>query len=351
MTVHDVRKATGNQASKQATIRDVARVAAVSIGTVSRVLTGKTVVSDDLRHKVLRAVDTLGYHPHVAARNLRTKSTGFIGFLVPELSGAVYGTYVSSAEVAARQAGYNLVVGATGNDKHREKEFLRFLTEGRIDGAALLIGEESQPDIRKALRNLRVPVAIIERFTPENVDSVQVNHGVATRQALSYLLALGHKRVALLTAAPHIRPTQERISALQKGMAAARLPPENLFISTDCGSDEMSFAVANRMLEQPNHPTAFLVIAKGLVGVLRALRAKAMRMPDDVSVICLGKTELATLMEPEITTLGWEHADVGRAAVELILGRINGGPRAARTIMLTSELVIRGSSGPSPRNR
>jgi LacI family transcriptional regulator len=323
----------------------VAKSANVSIGTVSRVLTGNAVVSDGLKHQVLRAVSELGYHPNSAARNLRSKATGFIGFLVPELHGAIHAMYVSSAELAARQAGYNLVVGTTGHDRFREKELLQFLMGGRVDGAALLIGEESQPDLRKLLTNLRVPVTVIERSAPEDIDTVQVEHRKATRQALDYLLSLGHRRVALLTAAPYIRTTQERIASLREGISAAGLPQENLTISMDCEGDEMSFAAVSQILKQQDRPTAFLVIAKGLAGLLRALRENGLRMPDDVSVISLGKAELATLIEPGITTLGWEPADVGRNAIELILNRINNGPRAARHVTVGCELVIRGSCG------
>jgi LacI family transcriptional regulator len=333
------------------TIRDVAKLAGVSTGTVSRVITARTVVSDTLKHNVLRAVDQLGYYPNSAARNLRSRSTGFIGFLVPELHGAIHAMYVSSAELAVRKAGYNLVVGTTGNDKFREKELLRFLMDGRIDGAAILIGEESQPDLRKFLRNLRVPVAIIERNAPAGVDTVQVDHRAATRRAVDYLVSLGHKRIALLTAAPHIRTTIERRAGIEAALQGAKLPVDSLLLSTDCESDEAAYAVTSQMLSRPDRPTAFMVIAKGLAGTLRALNKHEMRFPRDASILCLGHSDLCTLVEPGITALGWDHADVGRSAIELVLSRLNAeAPRPERHILMTSELVIRSSCGRPPHD-
>lgn len=333
------------------TIRDVAKLAGVSIGTVSRVITGRMAVSDTLKRKVLHAVEQLGYYPNSAARNLRSRATGFIGFLVPELHGAIHAMYVSSAELAARRSGYNLVVGTTGNDKFRENELLRFLMDGRIDGAAILIGEESQSDLRKILRNLHVPVTIIERNAPKGVDTVQVDHRAATRHAMDYLISLGHKRVALLTAAPHIRTTVERIAGMEEALRGAKLPVDSFLLSTDCESDETAYAVTSQMLSRPERPTAFMVIAKGLAGTLRALNKHEMRFPRDVSIVCLGHSDLCALIEPGITTLGWDHADVGRSAIELVLSRLNAQtPRPERHIMMTSELVIRSSCGRAPHN-
>ena len=332
------------KADRNVTIRDVASAASVSIGTVSRVLTGKAAVSDGLRDNVLTAVEKLGYLHANAVRAAPGKTTGFIGCLIPDITNPVYAAYVSGAELKAREAGFNLVVGATGNDSFRERGMLGFLSGGRIDGAMILIGEESQPDLRKLALRLGVPAVIVERMAPDDSDAVQVDHRAATREATNYLISLGHRRMALLTSAPHIRTTTERIAGMKAAASGAGVSASNLLLFTEVTNTNIAFAVASEMLRADNPPTAILCIAPCLAGVLRAVKEQNLRYPEDVSIICLGESDLAALVEPQVTVLAWDPIDLGRTAIDLVINRINRRIEGAgRRILISCELKLRGS--------
>lgn len=335
---------TERKTAPNITIRDVAKIAGVSIGTVSRVVTGATGVSPKRTARVKEAIEQLGYQPNSAAQSLRNKATGFLGFLVPDLSNPIYAAHLAGAELRARESGYSLIVGTTGNDPFRERNQLKFLAGGRVDGAVMLIGEDTQPTLGKAIADLARPAVVVERYAPASVNSVCVDHRAATRAAVAYLISLGHKRLALLTSAAHIRATIERVAAVREAWAEAGLASSDLQISTDCTNSALTYSVANALLGRPDRPTAIISIASGLAGSLRAIKAHGLSIPRNISLLCIGNTDLTTLVSPSVTCLSWDLSLVGKTAVDLLLNRITVHAEASpHRILMQSELILRES--------
>ena len=334
---------------RRATIRDVAAMANVSIGTVSRVVTGAAHVSDELRERVLEAAETLRFRPRSRAPSAAASPVRLIGFFVTDLSNLLYGSVVSAAEERLAQLGYTLVVANTRNESRRESELLSLLGERIMEGAIVSFGEESRPGLGAALKKLAVPVVVLDRNPPRRVDSVLVDHRGGTASAARYLIGLGHRRIALLTASGRIRPGLERIAGLKEAYAEAGLSfDEYCVVRTECETADHAFAETAMLMAAPARPTALLTLgSQALSGTLRAVKAAGLAVPRDVSVICFGDTEMAKVVEPPITCVHWDRGHLGRQAVELLVQRIeNRIDREPRTVVLPTEIVLRQSCAP-----
>jgi LacI family transcriptional regulator len=346
------KRRSSRREGQRPTIRDVAELAQVSIGSVSRVLAGKGSLSSELVRKVTNAVETLQYQPDNVARGLRTKATRVIGCFVSDITNPLYGPMVDAAEERARQAGYTLMVASTRNDPRRESELLALLSGRRVDGAILTIGMERQPDLETFFSRLDIPVVVMDRDAPAAIDCVVVDHRDGGRKATDYLISLGHRRIALLTAAGHIRPGRERVEGMRAAFAAADLNGDDCIVRTECTTASVAFAETTKLLTRADRPTAIMALGNQvLAGTVRAIKACRLSIPRDISLISFGDTDLAQLLDPEITTLRWSLADIGRSATELLLQRLDGRLDQAagvRQIELSTEIVLRGSCGVAP---
>jgi LacI family transcriptional regulator len=202
------------------------------------------------------------------------------------------------------------------------------------------------------LRDLDIPIVLIDRDQPAWADAVMADHAEGMRLAVGHLLDLGHRRVALITGERGLYPARERVRGYQEAYAARGLEPDPSLLHVGSFLPGAGFRFTSAMLGQRNPPTA--VISGGidmLSGVLRAVRGRGLRIPEDISVIASGHSELAELFSPPIAIIGWDQAEVGRIAAGMLLDRIgNEGVHEARHVLVPNEFISRASVGPPKRN-
>jgi LacI family transcriptional regulator len=332
------------------TIRDVALAARVAVGTVSRVLNGHKSVSEDVRRRVMKAVSKLRYEPDRVAQSMRLGITRTVALAVRDITMPGFGSIVNAAEEVLRGEGYTLLLAITDERKEREIDLIRIFLQRRVDAIIMTTSNEEDAELRRHIRQLTIPVVLLDRDLPSEVDSVTIDHRRGIRTATDYLLGLGHTRIALLTGRASMRPARERIAGFEEALAAAKRSHEAV-VRTGGFSAEFGFRETSTLLSNSKPPSA--IIAGGmamLAGVLRAVRVHGLLVPDDISVVAGADTDLAALTTPSVTAVQWSGADEGRLAVQLLLERLRGersGP--ARHIMLGTELVTRGSCAPPGR--
>ena len=339
------------------TIRDVAQAAGVSLSSVSRALNGGKHVSARIARDVAAAADRLGYHPDFTARSLRTRTSGMVGCLVSDIANPLNATIVRAAEARLRDAGYLLVVASTGNDPARERTAAVAFRGRRLDGLLVAPGSNANAKTWRDLGAAGTSVVIVDRDPLEDDDvswpAVLVDHRAGAKAATRYLIGLGHRRIALLTADAEMRPSRERIAGFQEVFAEAGIDPAGAQLCLQ--SSPMDFAHGDALallrdgdFRHGGRPTA--VIALGtriLAGVLRAARDSGLSVPGDLSVLSVGDTDLAAVHTPAITALRWSLEDVGRAAAELLLQRLRGDAGQAQSrALLPVDLVLRDSCAP-----
>jgi LacI family transcriptional regulator len=334
-------------AAKRATIRDVAEKSGLSLGTISRVMNGHASVSDETRARVLDAMTLLNYAPDSAAQSLRSRQTRAIGCLIPIAAHPVFAAVVAAAERVLRRAGYAMVLGTTTDRVAREADLLSFFRERRVDGLIATLAREDDPSIRDRLRALDCPVVLLDRLLDDDFDAVLTDQGAGCYEATASLLRLGHRRIALVTSSLHSRPSREREINFRKAYGDHGLLPDEALIRRVASPTDFGLLESTALLAAEAPPTAVIAGVHELVDLLRAIRARGLRVPDDISVIAFGDSDLAELAAPPISIVRWDATGVGHAAAQLVLDRIEGRERApVRRVLLPTELVMRHSCAP-----
>lgn len=333
------------QRSGATTIRDVARSAGVAVGTVSRVLNGHPSVSPEVRERVVEAIRSLGYEPDAVAQSMRLRTTRTVACAIRDISIAGFGSFVKAAEEVLRQAGYTLLLTNTDEQPAREIELLRTFAKRRVDGVIMTISDEGDEDLSRTLREMRVPVVLMDRDVALELDVVAIDHRGGARAATAHLLDLGHRRIALVTGLATMRPGHERLAGFQEAYRRAGLTPDGDLVRCGGFSAEFGFEQLSALLRSEAPPSA--VIAGGMTmlpGALHAIAAHGLRIPGDISVVAGADTDLAALSVPPVTAVRWSNADWGRHAVRLLLDRVEGHYDAdPRRVTLATELVRRAS--------
>jgi LacI family transcriptional regulator len=330
------------------TIRDVARHAGVSIGTASRALNRTGRVSDETIALVTKAARQLGYAPDGVARSMRTRSTGVVGILVSDLSNPLYAAIITAAETAFQAAGYSLLVASTHNQQAKERALIDVFRGRRVDGLILGACETESADMLSRLA-ADIPVVALDRDFGADCAGVHVDHYHGALKATQYLLNLGHRRIALFTPGAHLRPGRERIAGFRDAYTQMGLTAGAELVRMERSAMEFAFSEALALMSSPQAPTAFICLSTRIMaGVLQAVRHSGHAIPDDVSMVGVGDSDLSQLVSPNITTLTWNLGAVGTAVADLLLKQLDGGPviAAPQRVLITTDLMLRDSCAP-----
>ena len=333
---------------KRASMREVADLADVAISSVSRVLSGHPDVSADMRERVLDAVNQLEYEPDFLAQSLRRGATLSVGYVVGDISNPLIATITSGAESVLRQAGYSMLLMNSENDPELDAAHIRFFQARRVDGMILSLASERQQETLDVLRQVDVPVIMVDRDVEAQLDAsiVRNDHKAGMRAGVDHLLDLGHRRIALITGGLDLWPVRERIAGMAEAVAARGVPDEtiNLIGSLSAEHGERS---TEQVLAMHPRPTA--IIAGGnqvLAGCIRSLHRHGIRIPEDISLVTCDEVDLSELHAPPIASIARDTLKLGNTAAELLLERINGGD--PRTVLLPTTFFPRPSCGPVP---
>lgn len=333
------------------TIREVARKAGVSIGTASRVINGIPNVDPGIRTKVNAAISRLGYKPDVLAQGMRKGASRTVGVLVRDITSPVLAGFVRAAQDALHEAGYSLVVACSEERKDRELDFLGSVASRRVDGLIMTTSSERDEELVAARHALTVPIVLFDREVPESLDAMLIAHDQGVRQALEHLFSLGHRRIALVTGSTAVYPAQARLRGYEQFFKSQGLRVDRGLVRTNSFTAESAFLDTSSLLSLARPPTAIILGGISmLAGGLRAVRARGLRVPADVSLVGSGDSELAMLATPTVSVIRWNYAELGRTGAQLLLDRLRGpAPLAPRRIIVPTEYVMRESCGICPK--
>src|SRR6266536_1472098 len=311
-------------AVRPVTIRDVARIAGVSLSTVSQVLNGRPgYASADTRDRVLAAARELNYRPNALARGLVTSRTGTLGLVITDITKTLFPKVVGGIEQVASQQGYSVLL-TCARSVEIERAALDTLLDKRVDGIIFMSHTTELSQI--------------------GWDDIEVG-----RRATEHLIGLGHRRIAHLAGAlspPRRLSAVQRLAGFRAAMAEAGLPVDERLVLDAGFQHDGGFAAAERLLDVDDPPTAVFAASDSMaVGFINGLHRRRVRVPDDISVAGANDDSCAVYVEPPLTTILVPVAAAGRRAAEIILAAI--GARTTPTPVretLGVELVIRHST-------
>jgi LacI family transcriptional regulator, galactose operon repressor len=333
------------------TIREIAELAGVSIATVSRVVNGRDDVSQETRELVARIIEEQGYTANRSARSLSAGRTGLVGMLVPLLYPVYFSAILSGAAEALYEQDLRLLLSPTQHEHDREVSLLDRLMDGIADGALIVLPEESSEELEHLLEQGYRFVVVDPRLPlDERIPCVSAAHGSGADQAMRHLLELGHRRIGALTGPRGWVATEDRRRGYYAALAAARIMPDPELEVESNFEIAGGLRAAGHLLDLPEPPTAIFAFNDNLaIGAIAAARERALRVPEDVSVVGFDDVEHATIVTPALTTVRQPLAEMGRMAVS-ILGRLLDNQRLETLrVELGTRLVVRGSSAP-PRS-
>ena len=312
------------------TVHDVARLAGVSIKTVSNVVNDHPYVREETRQRVLDAIAALGYTPNLSARNLRSGRTGVIALMIPDLRNAYFAELADAVMRAAAGHGLSVLIEAFGDDREHEIAALRRPRSQLVDGVlySVLALDQDDEDIIAAMP---VPVVLLgERIFTGPRDHVTMRNGEGARAATEHVLGLGRRRVVAFGAHPGevIGSAALRLDGYRAALETAGLPcDEELIVPVDSWLRRNGAEAMRDLLASGVGFDAVVAFNDAIaLGALRALQESGLRVPEDVAVIGFDDIDETQYSMPTLSTIDPGRAEIARAAVDLLVRRIEGGP-------------------------
>ncbi|GAA0497392.1 LacI family DNA-binding transcriptional regulator [Streptomyces olivaceiscleroticus] len=334
-------------------LKDVAAHAGVSIKTVSNVVNNYQHVTPEMRDRVQRAIDELGYRPNLTARHLRKGRTGMIALALPELGNPYFAELAAAVIDAAAEHDYIVLLDHTGGRRAQEVLVSQGFRARVIDGLILSPIELEAEDLSDRTEN--VPLVLLgERHYDLPYDHIAIDNVAAARLAVRHLTGLGRREVAFIGARRgNSRPAELRVRGWREELSAAGLSCDDGLVATTDGWGHADGAAAmHRILETGRRPDAVFAYNDPVaIGAMRALSERGLRVPEDVAVVGFDDVEEGRFGTVTLTSVSPDKEAIARLAVESVLARVSGEAAAPRRVWADYRLIERESTlgRPAPR--
>ncbi len=328
------------------TIKDVAKMAGVSISTVSRVINDSKPVSSDIRDQVLRVIKETGYVPNPVARSLVTKKSDIIGVIVPDISSLFVGDLLSGIEEIGRMYDYDVFLCNTYGESERELKYINLLKSKAVAGIIFVSEKLEKPQV-DLIKESHIPAVYISKNAKDfDVYSIGIDHKKASYDMTNYFIEKGKKKIAFLRASVEGNiEDSERYKGYKKALEDANIKlDKNLVIQGD-STDSSGYKMVEMLIEKGNVPQAIFASSDELaVGALNALIDNKIDVPKDVSVAGYDDTKIASMIRPSLTVIKQPIYDMGAVASRIIVKLINNQEVDGKYTSLPHSLVERQSS-------
>lgn len=338
------------KAAKRVRIQDVARLAQVSLSTVSGVLNEKENVHPDTRRRVMDVIALVGYQPSLFASNLARRQTRILGIIVSDLLNPFFAEAAAALDLKAREAGYETMLVSTNFNPQQQFAAVRQMLASRVAGVAMMTSE-NDPETFALLKSHKVATVYLDNVhQSESIGTVHVNkrHGMAI--AVEHLLELGHRKILLIKnsqggAMPMLSHTERQLG-FEDALRRFGAPEVEVHVIDEPGRGEIAGRNAIRLALSTYTFTAVCAINDLVaMGALRTLQAAGIRIPEDVSVVGFDNTFLCEFLHPSLTSVATPREELAMSVVEMLVALIEGRAMPERT-PLTAELIVRESTGP-----
>jgi LacI family transcriptional regulator len=330
-------------------MRDIARLANVSIATVSAVINGKGRVSAELTARVHQAMEALDYHPNHLARSLRVRQTLTVGMMIPDVTNPFFMDIMSGVQHEARLHGYSVFFCDANEQPELERQHLKTLFSRRVDGV-LLAPTDSETAQDRVTRQ-RFPIVFFDRVPAGFKGSAVITDNIeAAHAGATHLIGLGHERIAIITGRLNLSNGIERLEGFRQALHEARLPLRREYVRTGDFGLESGYQCGLELLKLASPPTAvFSCNNQMTLGLMRALGELGIPCPGSVSVLGFDDFDWAASFSPKLTTIAQPSYEMGREAMGLLMKKIQarlkeGAPIEERVLVLKNELRIREST-------
>jgi len=331
-----------------ANIRDIARLAGVSVATVSRALAKPNIVRPATIEKVKSAIAALDYSPNVVASSLRRQRSDTIIVVVPNIHNPFYSGVVQGIENIAHDNGYRILLGETQDNQDRLDRYTAMIASRGADGL-ILLGSLLPSVVRDSLaegRDSSIPLVLAcERFDGLKSPTVEIDNVAASRLAIEHLLEQGHRRIATITGPARNNLTVDRLLGYRDALKAASIRFDRKLVVEGDFSIKSGYDAMTHLLTLDKRPTAvFCANDEMAIGVQKALWDADVAIPDEIAVVGFDNLRFAQYAVPSLTTIMQPTVEIGETAMKLMIGVLTAHIAAGERVVVPHQLVVRAST-------
>jgi LacI family transcriptional regulator len=329
-----------------ATMEDVARVAKVSLSTVSHVVNGTRRVSDDTVAAVHQAMQAIGYVPNMLARALAGASSSTIGVAISAFTNHYFSETVRAIDAECVRHGMMMLFSDTHDEPGQQLKVVQNLHQRRVDGILLAPTDDPQQRTLEYLHANKIPSVLVDRFHTHGFDQIGVENEQSTIQLVEHLIGHGHRRIGFISGATGLSTTRERLQGYRLALQQAGLPYDPELVRNGESNLDLARRATAGLLALPQPPSA-IVTANNMmtIGSVQALRDAAIDVPADMALVGFDDFDWAGYFNPRLTLMAQPLEELGAQAVQMLLERIRHPERETRTVRLSPTLQVRHSCG------
>jgi DNA-binding LacI/PurR family transcriptional regulator len=328
-------------------IHAVARLARVSIATVSRTINKVATVDPRLAQRVWKAIDSLGYSPNTQARALVSGRSRLLGLIISEITNPFFPELIQGFEEVAVENGYEILISSTNYDPQRMELCIQRMLERKVDGVAVMTFGIEGPLLDR-LAQRAIPLVFVD-VAPKGplFSTIEVDYYHGIREAVQHLAVLGHRRIGFISGPLHLHSARERRSAFLRATGEIGVKPKPAWLQEGDHTLEGGITVMQKLLESGDPPTAIMTSNDmTAIGVLHALYQANARVPEDFSVIGFDDVTIAQYTLPPLTSVQMSRHELARCAVLALRDHLESQPSSqARRYRVQTKLTVRQSTG------
>lgn len=329
------------------TLKDIADKSKVSIATVSRVLGNSPNfhVNPDTKKRIFHAAKELNYRPNTVARSLRIRKTFTLGLFIPYLGNPVFPEIVKGVEDAAAEKGYTIFISHLRPQTTKKKSYINWIRENRVDGLIMATALIDDVIINDLIQN-NCPFVLVNRLATNVNNYVVLDDVAGAKMAVNHLIHLGHRRIAHIAGPLMFDTSVRRLQGYRKALADSGISYDGQLVEeTDWMNWTDGRKTMSRILSCDSRPTAvFAGNMMSAIGAMASIREAGIKIPDDISIICLHDAPLAEIMEPPLSVVKMPLYEMGRHAAQWIIQALDDQAPTNPVILPPERLVIRGST-------
>ena len=329
-------------------IREVAKRAGVSTATVSRVVNGTVPVSPHTERRVRSAIKALGYYPNSHARTLGSGKSHMYGLIISDITNPFFPDIAKGFERIAVEHGQELLIANTDYQPQRMQVCVRRMLERKVDGVAIMTSE-MDPQLIQLLNKRGIPIVFLDTGKVGRMTSnIFIDYDIGIEHAIAHLASLGHERIAFISGPPTLASAQTRKEAFLRSLKNRGIKARPDYIKTGNHHIDGGQSAMAQLLRMSALPTA-VVTSNDLtaIGVVGAIHAAGLRVPEDISVVGFDDIELSQYLLPPLTTVRVPRTEIASRAFTALYAASHKGADQGIAYQIPTELVIRQSTGPA----
>lgn len=331
----------------QVTIKDIARHLNISVATVSRAMRDMPDIKPKTRETVLKLAKDWDYQPNILATSLVKSRTKTIGVIVPDLAYHFFAAVIKGIEEEAITRGYSLLLTQTSELYERELINVQNLSRGQVEGFIISLSQETTDyEHLKRLQRKGIPLVFFDRDAADmNVSKVMVDNVDAAYEATIHLVENGCKRIAFLAGPTNVTVSNQRQTGYENALKDSGIIIDETLIVHGSYNLQQVIELTNYLIDLPNPPDGLVVVSDRLaIGAMSALRARGVKVPDQLAIVSFNDEPICTIVTPTLTSVSQPTMEMGRMAMSLLINQIEREGMLSEVIVFKTGLKIRESS-------